>query len=74
LPEVVHRFKTLTTTRYIAGVKELGWPGFRGRVWQRNYYEHIVRDEAALAEIRQYIAMNPARWEQDEENPQGTRG
>ncbi len=31
-------------------------------VWQRNYYEHIVRDEVGLGRIRQYIADNPARW------------
>ena len=38
-------------------------------VWQRNYYEHIIRDEASLDRIRQYIADNPAQWEFDEENP-----
>src|SRR5512144_884442 len=36
-------------------------------VWQRNYYEHIIRDEASLDRIRQYIADNPAQWELDEE-------
>ena len=35
------------------------------RVWQRNYYEHIVRDEGELALIRAYIAQNPARWAED---------
>jgi REP element-mobilizing transposase RayT len=34
-------------------------------VWQRNYYEHIIRDETALARIRTYIAENPARWAED---------
>jgi putative transposase len=38
-------------------------------VWQRNYYEHIIRYEASLDRIRQYIADNPAQWEFDEENP-----
>jgi putative transposase len=38
-------------------------------VWQRNYYEHVIRDDASLNLIRQYIMDNPARWAEDEENP-----
>jgi putative transposase len=34
-------------------------------VWQRNYYEHIVRDDIALANIQKYIANNPRSWQQD---------
>ena len=44
-----------------------GTPG--APVWQRNYYDHIIRNEAALNRIRQYIADNPARWAEDPENP-----
>lgn len=39
-------------------------------VWQRNYYEHVVRDEADLERIRRYIMENPARWALDRENPE----
>jgi len=38
-------------------------------VWQRNYYQHIVRDEDEMRRIRQNIAENPARWAEDNENP-----
>lgn len=38
-------------------------------VWQRNYYEHIIRDRTALHRIRQYIIDNPAHWAEDGENP-----
>jgi REP element-mobilizing transposase RayT len=38
-------------------------------VWQRNYYEHVIRDEDDLNRIRQYITENPLRWAEDEENP-----
>ncbi len=38
-------------------------------VWQRNYYEHIIRNDTALNRLRQYITDNPARWEDDRENP-----
>jgi len=68
-PDVVHRFKTLTTKRYADGVKQSGWPTFSGRLWQRNYYEHIIRDEASLDRIREYIVNNPAQWALDWENP-----
>ena len=71
LSDVVHRFKTMTTTRYISGVKTSNWPRFDRRLWQRNYYEHIVRDDDDLNRIRQYISDNPLRWEQDRENPKG---
>ncbi len=37
-------------------------------VWQRNYYEHIIHDDAALQRIREYIANNPLQWELDREN------
>ena len=47
LPDVVRRFKTFTTRQYIVGVRRYGWPAFAGRLWQRNYYEHIIRSERA---------------------------
>jgi REP element-mobilizing transposase RayT len=45
-------------------VNELrGIPG--AKLWQRNYWEHIIRDESDLNRIREYIQTNPARWEKD---------
>jgi REP element-mobilizing transposase RayT len=41
-------------------------------VWQRNYYEHIIRNEESLNRIREYIATNPLRWHLDRENPART--
>ena len=67
LPEIVHRFKSLTTRHYLDGVDKLDWPPFEGRLWQRNYYEHIIRDETELSTIREYILSNPANWDKDEE-------
>jgi len=59
----------MTTNAYIRGVKTYGWTPFAGRVWQRNYYEHIIRDENALQRIQEYILHNPAQWAIDLENP-----
>ncbi len=69
LPTVIQWFKTMTTNEYLRGVKTSGWAPFHGRLWQRNYYEHIIRDDESLNRIRQYIADNPNRWEFDPENP-----
>ena len=43
-------------------------------IWQRNYYEQILRDEGGLHRVRQYIADNPLRWHEDQENPRSRRG
>jgi putative transposase len=57
LSEIVRGFKTFSSR----GVNLL--PGFKSDVfWQRNYYEHVVRDEEELNRIRQYIIDNPLRW------------
>jgi hypothetical protein len=37
--------------------------------WQRNYYDHVIRDEVELHRIREYIAYNPIAWRYDHENP-----
>ena len=38
-------------------------------VWQRNYYEHVIRDEYDLSRVRDYIVNNPAQWALDRDNP-----
>jgi putative transposase len=68
----VQWFKTRTTNEYIRGARESGWAPFRGRLWQRNYYEHIIRNARELELIRDYIATNPVRWDTDPENPAAT--
>ncbi len=57
VPMVVQRFKSFTTH-------------LDGRtLWQRNYFEHIVRNDLDLDRIREYIGTNPIRWSLDRENP-----
>ncbi len=41
----------------------------RPAIWQRNYFEHIIRNDVALNRIRQYITDNPVRWAYDRYNP-----
>ena len=67
LPEIVHRIKSLTTHRYTMGVMNKGWTRFEKHLWQRNYYEHVIRNEWDYRAIYDYILANPMNWEKDEE-------
>ncbi|MCI0595059.1 MAG: hypothetical protein L0Z48_00785 [candidate division Zixibacteria bacterium] len=71
LGEIVGVFKSITTLEYVRAIKRCHWPPFPGRLWQRNYFEHIIRNEKTLAKIREYIVNNPQRWRFDRENPAG---
>jgi putative transposase len=73
LSRVVQWFKSGTTAEYRRGVETEGWEPFRGRLWQRTYYDHIVRDERDLERIRTYIEANPGNWHEDEHNPMRRR-
>ncbi len=69
LPNVVYSFKSWTTKLYSDGVKKHGWLPFSRKLWQGNYYEHVIRDDDELMRIREYIINNPLNWDEDEENP-----
>ena len=69
LPDIIHRFKSLTTTLYRKQVQIRG-SSPSTTLWQRNYYEHVIRREESLDKIRRYILENPLKWELDEDNPQ----
>lgn len=62
LPDMLGWFKTMTTNEYIRGVKAGLFPAFQKRFWQRNYFEHVIRNEADLYETRKYIENNPRKW------------
>ena len=64
LGAIVRAFKSSTTRRINRLRSEPGSP-----LWQRNYFEHIIRNEEELARIRQYIIDNPLQWQLDREHP-----
>ncbi len=65
---IIRAFKSAVTKR----INQMrGTPG--APVWQRNYYEHIIRNENSLNRIRQYIETNPLRWMMDRENVEKIR-
>lgn len=58
-------FKSITTVEYIRGVKNSEWPPFDGKIWQRNYHDHIIRNPQSYETISNYIINNPMKWEDD---------
>jgi REP element-mobilizing transposase RayT len=68
IPEIVQWFKTMTTNDYIKGVKQNNWQPFNDKLWQRNYYEHVIRNEIDLSEIKEYIVNNQKKWHLDKYN------
>ena len=64
LPTIIGAFKSAVTKHINITRNTQGRP-----VWQRNYYEHVIRDERKLFAIRKYIRNNPLNWDRDEDNP-----
>jgi REP element-mobilizing transposase RayT len=64
LGTIIGSYKAAVTKR----IRELpGWS--RARVWETNYYEHVIRNDDSLHRIRQYIVNNPLKWELDRYHP-----
>lgn len=63
--DIAGGFQSIVTVEYIRGVKQLGWQPFNGKLWQRNYYEHIIRNELSYHRISNYIINNPKNWKDD---------
>ena len=68
LQKIMQWFKTMTTNEYFRNVKNKGWQTVDKKIWQRGYYDHIVRNEKELSNIRNYIQNNPLKWHLDIEN------
>jgi len=58
LSQFVGSFKSKTTNKYIQGVKEMNWPPFHKRIWQRSFYDRIIRYDDELHKFRDYIHNN----------------
>lgn len=63
--EVIQSFKRQTTIEYIKLVKTGVLPPFDKAIWQRSFYDHIIRNENDYNEIWQYIDHNPQQWKED---------
>lgn len=65
ISDIIGAFKSLTTLEYIKMVKNNQLPNFNRRIWQRNYYENIIRNEKTYLKVLEYIKNNPVRWDED---------
>jgi REP element-mobilizing transposase RayT len=71
LSQVIQAFKRYTTIQYVKLVKEGRAPSFDQRVWQRSFYDHVLRSEADYQRVWRYIDENPAKWAEDEYYSEG---
>ena len=68
LGDIVGAFQSIVTVEYIRGVKKYNWQQFDGKLFQRNYWEHIIRNEKSFLTISEYIINNPIKWNTDKYN------
>ena len=68
--DMLGAFQSMVTVEYIRGVKQCGWQSFNGKLWQRNYYENIIRNQKSYQRVSDYITNNPKNWEKDKFNKQ----
>ncbi len=73
LGSIMGAFKSLTTGAYSRGVRDARWTPFDRHLWQRNYYDRIIRNHDEWNRIHVYIESNPSLWGVDEENPLSSR-
>ncbi|MBS9783239.1 MAG: transposase [Pasteurella sp.] len=62
---IIQWFKIMTTNEYIKNVKKNNWQPFNQKLWQRSFYEHIIRNEESYQQIATYIEQNPYNWKKD---------
>ena len=62
LQDLMRFFKTMTTNEYIKCVKDNLLPPFDKKLWQKSYYDHVIRNQDDYNEIWQYIENNPKKW------------
>ncbi len=62
LGNIIGAFKSIFVVKYIERVRNQNWPRFYKRLWQRDYYERIIRNEQEYMRIEKYIKNNPKNW------------
>ncbi len=72
LSDIIGQFKSLTIKKWLNYLNQNNVEAV-GRFWQRNYYEHIIRNDRELSMIRNYIINNPFAWDDDIENPRNSK-
>ena len=60
LTEIIGAFKSTTTWKYSLGVNNEGWPKYYKKIWQRSFFDHVIRNDEDLTTIKHYIVNNPS--------------
>ncbi len=68
LQDAIRFFKTMTTNEYIRNVKIGTLPAFHKKLWQKSYYDHIIRNQQDYDETWEYIENNPIKWIEKHKN------
>ena len=64
--EIVQSFKRYSTVEYVKMVKDGILPPFDKQIWQRSFYDHVIRNRDDYNEIYKYIYENPMKWQFDQ--------
>ena len=67
IPEIIRSFKSKSTLEYVKYINDNNL-NISGKIWQRSFYDHVIRNERSLNAIREYISNNPVNWEEDIDN------
>lgn len=67
ITDIICSFKSRSSVKFIRYIKGNNLD-FGGKIWQRSFYDHVIRDECSLNAIREYIQNNPSNWEKDIDN------
>ena len=62
ISDIICSFKSRTTNEISIGIREGKYDAYQKRFWQRNYYEHVIRNEKEYLQILEYIQYNPLNW------------
>ena len=64
--EIIQSFKRYSTVEYTKMVKDGILPPFDKQIWQRSFYDHVIRNRDDYNEIYKYIYENPIKWQFDQ--------
>ncbi len=73
IPEIMRQFKAVTSRLYHKWMETCGWIDYDMRLWQRSYYDIIIKNRRMFDFINNYIAINPERWMYDKMNEKHTK-
>jgi REP element-mobilizing transposase RayT len=73
ISKIIRAFKSKCAAEYLKYIQQNSL-NVSAKIWQRSFYDHVIRTDGELNKIREYIANNPSQWENDEDNLVETYG